>query len=78
MKVEMGKAYKTRRGVSVRILAVDLANAPYTVAGFIEGVGVYTYTKDGLFHEHCSNSPNDLVEVFEWNECRKPTEGELE
>lgn len=68
MQVEMGKKYRTRSGVEVRILAVDLDDGEYTVAGFIKGNGVYMYTSEGKFT--ISDSPNDLVEVSEWDDFR--------
>ena len=70
MTIEIGKKYRTRSGIEVRILAVDLDNEEYTVAGFIKGSGVYTYTSEGQFAIPYSQKPEDLVEVCEWDDFK--------
>lgn len=62
--IEMGKKYRTRGGMAVRVLAVDLdANgAKQPVVGYLYGVGVVFFNKDGSYRSGAQSS-YDLIEV---------------
>ena len=70
MKVEMGKKYRTRSGLSVRILCTDLQHPEYPVVVAVKEDDVEImrrYTSDGRYLVNNCTCPSDmdLVEVLE-------------
>ena len=70
MKIKMGKQYRTRDGVKVRILCVDADNEKYPIAGLL-GSGEHSYvelfTTEGLKYVGLTCAI-DLVEVTPWDD----------
>ena len=73
--IEIGKKYKTRSGLPVRILCNDFKNNTYTViVAVLEIHGVetlYSYTNTGEFLRGVINHPNDLIEVTPYDDFKE-------
>ena len=72
--IEMGKKYKTRSGLPVRVVATDI-KSPYPVVAAllvscdVEIIRSYTHTGEFLLGD--TNHPNDLIEVTLYDDFKE-------
>ena len=77
MKLEVGKTYLTRDGSRVRILATDIGNKDYPIAGAVrlddeEPEELLSWTKEGKYYAQNINDSYDLVKKYSfWNDVLK-------
>ena len=69
--IEMAKKYKTRGGMSVRILATDIKDKYSVCAAVLEnGESLCSFTKEGLFVEG-EETNFDLIEVTPYDDFKE-------
>ena len=69
--IEMDKKYKTRGGMSVRILATDIKDKYSVCAAVLEnGESLCSFTKEGLFVEG-EETNFDLIEVTPYDDFKE-------
>ena len=69
--IEMTKKYKTRGGMSVRILATDIKDKYSVCAAVLEnGESLCSFTKEGLFVEG-EETNFDLIEVTPYDDFKE-------
>ena len=72
--IEMGKKYKTRSGLPVRIVATDIKSPYPVVAALLVSCDVEiirSYTDTGEFLLGDTNHPNDLIEVTPYDDFKE-------
>lgn len=66
MTIDFSKPVQTRDGRKVRVLCTDGPNRDRPIVGFVEGdTDPSTWTKEGLYSEHGSPSPRNLINAPE-------------
>ena len=72
--IEMGKKYKTRSGLPVRVVATDIKSPYPVVAAVLDICGVEiicVYTDTGELLRGDINNPDDLIEVTPYDDFKE-------